>query len=128
MLRECVRGLHAGGDPRGPTPETVRIDREFFGPASLEARKIHWSMAKSICRLFSYSIHPSELGCNSVEAAATSSSWGAAPFGFRPWTRRPAARHGHHLQARRSRPAAGVDRQTRVAGGVDVSSPSRYVD
>src|SRR5687768_17402582 len=25
------------------TLETVRIDREFFGPASLEARKIHWS-------------------------------------------------------------------------------------
>jgi hypothetical protein len=26
------------------TPLTALIEREFFGPASLETRKIHWSM------------------------------------------------------------------------------------
>jgi hypothetical protein len=38
------------------------MDREFFGPAPLEARN---SLAYAqICLLvFSYSIHPSELGC-----------------------------------------------------------------
>jgi hypothetical protein len=50
------------------TPETVRTDREFFGPASLEARKIHWPMHGSVCRSSSCSIHPSELGCSAAHA------------------------------------------------------------
>src|SRR4051812_36943648 len=54
--RAAGAGIEVSGEDV-PTPETVLIDREFFGPAPLEAQKIHSPMPRSVYRLFS-SFHP----------------------------------------------------------------------
>ena len=46
------------------------MDRDFFGPAPLESRKVHWPMPDLSTGCFSCSIHPSELGCTVVPGAS----------------------------------------------------------
>jgi hypothetical protein len=49
---------------KSPTkPGTVRMDREFFGPASLEGPKNSLAYAQICLPVVFLSIHPSELGC-----------------------------------------------------------------